>query len=43
MEVNDESIVFDVYKMIKTSPPIEVYERINLIDIIDDCVNDVVQ
>ena len=42
MEVNDESIVFYVYKMIKTSPPIEVYERINSIDIIDNYVNDVV-
>ena len=42
VEVNDESIVFDVYKLIKTSPPIEVCERINSIDIIDDCVNDVV-
>ena len=42
VEVNDESIVFDVYKMIKTSPPIEVCERINSIDITDDCVNDVV-
>ena len=38
VEVNDESIVFDVYKMIKTSPPIEVYGRINSIDIIDECV-----
>ena len=42
VEVNDESIVFYVYKMIKTSPPIEVYERINSIDIIDNYVNDVV-
>ena len=42
VEVNDESIVFDVYKMIKTSPPIEVYGRINSIDIIDECVQDVV-
>ena len=42
VEVNDESIVFDVYKLIKTSPPIEVCERINSIDIIDDCVIDVV-
>ena len=28
--------------MIKTSPPIEVCERINSIDIIDDFINDVV-
>ena len=28
--------------MIKTSPPIEAYERINSIDIIDDYVNNVV-
>ena len=42
VEVNDESIVFDVYKMIKTYPPIEVCERINSLDIIDDCVNDIV-
>ena len=28
--------------MIKTSPPIEVCGRINLIDIIDECVQDVI-
>ena len=38
VEVNNESIVFYIYKMIKTSPPIEVCERINSIDIIDECV-----
>ena len=29
--------------MIKTSPPIEVFWRINSIDIIDECVQDVVE
>ena len=42
VEVNDETIVFDVFKMIKTTLPIEVCERINSLDIIDECVNDVV-
>ena len=42
VEVNDKFIIFDIYKMIKTSPPIEVCGRINSIDIIDECVQDVV-
>ena len=42
VEVNDESIIFNVYKMIKTSSPIEVCGRINSIDIINECVQDVV-
>ena len=42
VEVNDETIVFDVYKMIKTTPLIQVCERINSLDIIDECVKDVV-
>ena len=42
VEVNNEYIIFDVYKMIKTSPPIEVCERIHSIDIIDECVQNVV-
>ena len=41
VEVNNKTIVFDVHKMI-TTPPIKVCERINSLDIINECVNDVV-
>ena len=37
VEVNDETIVFNVYKMTKRTPLIEVCERINSLDIIDEC------
>ena len=42
VEVNYETIVFSVFKMIKITPPIEVYERINSLYIIDECMNDIV-
>ena len=42
MEMNVESMVFDVFKMIKEASPIEVCERIDSLDIINECVNDMV-
>ena len=43
MEVNDESIVFDVFKMIKEASPMEIYKRVDLLDPINKCVNDMLQ
>ena len=42
IEVNDESIVFYVFKMIKTTPPIKICGEINSLDIIDECIDKVV-
>ena len=40
LEVDNEHMEFDVYKIIK-STPIEVASRIDSIDIIDECVDEV--
>ena len=42
IEVNDESIVFYVFKMIRTIPFFEVCGEINSLDIIDECIDEVV-
>ena len=38
-KVNNESMVFDVFKMMKTTP-MEVARRIDSLNAIDECVNE---